>query len=229
MYNSHPLFLRSVLTKSLAITSLFAYLIAFSSCQPKPKEEAKGPAIDPKVLVSCEGIGEIKLTDSHESLVKKFGANAVSEHSNTTSGAYTTVWDGSAKQVNIFWKETAAPFVHVRYIESTSFEGPYESVSGLKSGMPVRDIPKINTDMPITFHNPFGTESPGLITTFNKGAIATTDPCITGSVEFSRSRNVDEKTLASFKQEKIVDSSHPLLAERMDMILSGFRVTAPGN
>ncbi len=65
--------LKSFSMKS-ALLSL-ALLLLFACQPPSPKKKtAEKPGVDPKILVSCEGIGEIKVTDTYEGLKQKFGA-----------------------------------------------------------------------------------------------------------------------------------------------------------
>lgn len=204
------------------------FLLFLLSCDP-PKQQAetkeKAPAVDANLLVSCEGIGKIKLADTYADLEKRIGAQALSAHENSVIGKYTTAWDGTPKQINIYWKEKSPPFKHIKYIETTADDAPYVTQSGLQAGMSLKDIQQLNSFMPVSFVNPYATENAGLITGFNNGDIAKTDPCIGGHIEIRKQRNIDIGELNEFKKEKLVDSSHKLMAERMECVLATIRIT----
>ncbi|MXV15009.1 hypothetical protein [Hufsiella ginkgonis] len=211
------------------ITFLFpaaVALLSFGACQQsKPVSENKEPAVAAKDLVSCTGIGEVKLTDSYQDLEKKFGKANLTEHDNNVLGKFTAIWDQKPEQVNIYWKEKAAPYTHIDFMETVSPDAPYTTQKGLKVGMLMVDVQKINSDMPLTFVNPYANQDPGLITSFNNGELAIADPCLSGHVEVTKTRNIDAKVLAAFTGEKSVESTHKLImGGRMDVIFANFRL-----
>jgi hypothetical protein len=207
----------------LAISSVF-FLAACQQSKPKTGEE--GPSVDPKLEVSCEGIGEVKLSDSYDDLVKKFGDTALTPHTNSLRGSYTSIWEGKPEQIDVYWKDKSSPYIHVADIETASSEAPYTTKDGLRGGMTMKEVQKINTNMPLTFVNPYASEEPGLITTFNNGQIVKDLPCIGGYVDVTKTRNVDEATIAEFRNEKVVDGTHRLFQERITAVFSRFRITA---
>ncbi|MDF3078427.1 MAG: hypothetical protein K0S09_2316 [Sphingobacteriaceae bacterium] len=205
---------------------LFVIAAALFSCQNKPQSsEDKTPKVDSKLLVSCEGIGEVKLSDTYQELEKKFGKD-LSVHENTAAGRYLTLWDGQPKQLNIYFEEKTEPFKKISSIETFANDAPYQTEDGVKAGMTGKELQKINTDMPVTMVNPYAVENPGLVKSFNNGQIATNNPCLGGHMEVSKQRNIPVDDLRSFQQEEIVDSSHKLMAERMEVVLSTLSVSA---
>lgn len=202
-------------------------LSLFSSCQQKPSSSGDGQSskVDPKILVSCDGIGEVKLTDTYQDLEKKFGAKALSVHENTVMGKYLTLWEGEPKQLNISWEERTLPFKKIKSIETVANDAPYQTADGLKPGMTGGEIQKMNTDMPVTMVNPYSYNDPGLIKSFNNGQIAINNPCLSGHMEISKQRNVPVNEVQAFQKEEIIDSSHKLMAERMTVVLSTLKIS----
>jgi len=83
-------------------------LIAFASCQPAGKRKqsantSKDNQVDSNILISCEGIGEIKMNISYADLEKQVGKQALTPHENTVYGNFTTVWENTPKAVNVYW------------------------------------------------------------------------------------------------------------------------------
>ena len=215
--------------KNLCFTILSILLpavLTLSSCQlpngsnSKQKEQKQGVA--PKYLISCEGIGEVKLSDTHETLVQKFGKN-VSEHENSIYGAFTSVWYEKAEEVNVFWKEKKPPFKTIKYIEVTKLDAPYKTRDSLFLGQSLWDMIRLNDFKAIRFVNTSQVNSPGLIKSFGGGKIEKTLPCLSAVLERTEIRNVHTKEYASFIRKKEIKSSDPLL-NRIDFQLVALRI-----
>ncbi len=202
---------------------IFSSLVLFSSCSQEKKAKQE-PQVDPKVLISCDGIGEVKLSDSHEALVSKFG-KAVSEHENNRMGSFTTIWENDPKQVNIYWEEKKPPFTKIKYLEAVYMDSPYMTKDSLRIGLSLRDLVKVNGGMPVAFKNFSQENDGGLITTFYAGNIEKQNPCIKGRLEQAKVTLIHKKELAAFQQKEIVESSDDIL-NRMDVELSSIRVSA---
>jgi len=206
---------------------MVATAVALFSCDPakkNPNAEAK-KEIDPKILISCEGIGEVKLTDSREDLVKKFGDKKVVDHENNLYGVFTTVWYEDPKQINIYWKEKHAPFKTIKYIEAIKSDAPYMTKDSIQLGQSLRDLVKINGSISIKFRNISQVESPGLITNFNGGNIEKNNPCFSGLVEQAKLEVIHKDELKAFQKQEEVNSYDPLL-NRMTFELSAIRIKA---
>lgn len=207
----------------LSTLSLFLFSCQQKSAGTDGEEKAK---IDPKILVSCDGIGDIKLTDTYETLEKKFGKD-LSVHENTVVGKFATVWDGKPNQVNIYFEEKAQPFKTIKHIETNAPDAPYMTADSLRIGMTGKEIQKINSDMPITMLNPYGSNEPGLIQSFNNGEIATNNPCLSGHMEVSSQKNIPTPDIQAFQAEPVVESTHKLMGDRMEIVIANFRVSKP--
>lgn len=192
------------------------------SCQPKPASIANELEVDPKRLISCAGVGEVGIKYSYADLEEKFGAQSITEHENTVYGKYHTIWEGQDKQLNVYWKEKSQPYKNIEYLEVTS--GPYYiSTDSLHVGTSMRDMVRINGNMPLTFNNFEAERDNGLITSFNNGNIAKSNPCIKGTLEVISEGNINVNELRKFKLKKEVESYDKLL-ERMDVALQSIRV-----
>lgn len=203
------------------------FLLALFSCQPPSpkKKKAEESKVDPKILVSCEGIGEVKLTDDYASLEKKFGANALSIHDNNVYGKYTALWEGKPNQINIFWKEKAQPFKHIRYMETSDPNSPYMTADSLRVGLSMPDIVRRNGFMPLTFNNFYVEDEGGLITSFNNGDLPKKNPCFEGLLEWVSQANIYKKDYDAFKKRKVVESSDRIF-DHMEVMLGRIRVSA---
>jgi hypothetical protein len=194
------------------------------SCQPKA-EPKKVETIEPELLITCDGIGEVKLTDSYADLEKKFGASALSAHENTVAGKFTTVWQESPKQINVYWKEEQKPFKTIRYIEAVDASAPYMTKDSLRIGMTLKELVKKNGSMPVTFSNFTANEFPGLIKGFNNGEISTANPCFGGRLESLGQRPIYVDELRAFEAQQEVKSFEKIL-QRMEVVLGAIRISA---
>jgi hypothetical protein len=202
-----------------------------SSCVPGmlPKlssgdaEEPVLVPLNPDNLITCEGIGPVKLSYSYQDLVEKFGAKSLSEHENSITGVYTTVWDSTEKQLNIYWKEKKKPFRTIDFIETGAALNPYVTADTIRVGMLKTELVQRNSGMPLTFVNFYALGDGGVIKSFNNGNIGTSTPCLSGKLEISGQRNVHVEEEKAFRKKEIIESFDPLL-NRMEVTLVALRV-----
>lgn len=203
-------------------------LLAFAGCQQsgttkQAAGEAEKDQVDPAILISCEGVGEIKMSISYEELEKQVGAKALTPHENTVYGSFTTVWENTPKAVNVYWKEKTPPFKTVNYLEVVDPASIYRTGDSIRVGIGMRDMVRMNNNMPLTFRNFYAVERSGLIMSFNNGSIAERNPCLTGVLEWSSQENVYKDQYEAFKQQEIVESYDKIL-QRIEVNLSAIRV-----
>ena len=203
---------------------LFAGLGLFA-CQAPAKKVKQKKEIDPKVLISCDGIGEVKLTDTHQTLVEKFGKESIVEHENTLYGHFSAIHEGEPKQINVYWKEKRPPFKTINFIEVNQPGSVYMTVDSVRVGLGMRDLVKRNGFMPVTFKNIWSAENGGAIKTFNEGDIQDKTPCLSGLMEQVKVNVVHKDEMKAFREKEWVESSDPLL-NRIDMELSAIRIFA---
>lgn len=205
-----------------------AALSAFTACQ-QPRSAGKRAeavkVVPESLLVSCKGIGKVLLSDSYASLLSKFGQESLSVHENNTKGLYHSVKEGSPGQLNVFWKEKRAPFVHILRIETFAENAPYMTADSVRVGMSMRELVNKNGHMPLSFNNVYADEDPGLIRSFNDGNISKRTACLSGRIDAGAVNNVHVEELKAFKKRKELRSSDDLL-NRIETSLGAFVITA---
>ena len=204
---------------------LLLLFVALIGCNSQSEKKKEVEAIDPKLLISCDGIGEVKLTDTYADLQKKFGDTALTAHENTVAGKFTTIWEGTPKHINVYWKENEAPFKTVRYLEVLDAMAPYMTKDSIGVGMPLRDLVKKNGGMALTFKNFSAMEEPGVIKGYNNGEIPTNNPCFGGVLEWTDQKPIDVNELQEFQAQQEVKSFDRIL-QRYDVILSSIRISS---
>ena len=205
----------------------YSYLIvlffAVAGCESKTEKKVE-EKIDPKLLINCEGIGEVKLTDSYADLQKKFGDTALSAHENNVAGKFTSIWENSPKHINVYWKEDSEPFKTIRYMEAIDGMSPYMTIDSIGVGITLRDLVKKNGNMAITFRNFYTDNSPGLILGYNNGEIPKNNPCFEGILEWTGQKPIDVNEFRAFQELEEVKSFERVL-QRIDVVLSAIRVS----
>jgi hypothetical protein len=194
------------------------------SCTPKTEKKSEVKQLDPKILITCDGIGEVKLSYSHADLEKRFG-DAISEHENNLRGKYTSLWERGPKHINVYWKERAAPFKTIKYIEAVDPMSPYMTKDSIGVGISLRELVSKNGQMPLTFKNFYNKNDPGLIKDFNNGEIPKVNPCFEGTFESTDQRPIDVIEMRAFEKVEEVKSFDRIL-QRMDVVLNSVRLTA---
>lgn len=203
---------------------LLLLVLLVLSCNRTAKKEVV-EAIDPKILINCEGIGEVKLSDSHETLEQKFGKDALSEHENTVAGKFTSVWENSPKQINIYWNEAEEPFKTIKYIEAVDAMSPYMTIDSIGVGISLRDLVRKNGNMAIVFTNFFADRNPGQIRSFTTGEINNTNPCLEGALQENGQKPIDVVEFRKFQAQEEVKSFEQIL-HRIDVTLGTIRISS---
>ncbi len=204
---------------------LFSCLFA---CQPptnKTKHAGKEPYAGPPaaLLVSCDGIGRVKLSDSYADLQKKFPKEVLAFHDNNVSGQFLSIKERSPEQLNVYFKEQKPPFVHIKRIETAADNAPYLSADSLHVGMTLRELVNKNGHMPVTFRNVYAVKNPGLILSFNNGDLQKAQACLSLRMDVSEIATVYVRELNQFKKKDTLQSSDDML-NRITTILGAFVV-----
>ncbi|WP_028298018.1 hypothetical protein [Olivibacter sitiensis] len=193
--------------KKLIGMALIALVVA--SCNSNEKKETDETTQDPN-LITCEGIGKVKLSYSHDDLVNEFGAENVKD-STLTGGVKTTyLWEGTPQEVIVTWTENDAPFSKAEKLSVAQEFGDYHLEEGIGVGATLKDLVKLNNFLPITFSNFYAADDGfAVIQDFNEeGDITTKYPCLGGKLDIERTDNIDVNLLEDFKKENPVKSSH---------------------
>ncbi|MEJ6981334.1 hypothetical protein WG906_12780 [Pedobacter sp. P351] len=203
----------------------YLYLLVFfalSACSPKAEKKAE--TLDPKLLISCEGVGDVKLKDTYADLQKKLGDSVLSEHENNVAGKFTSVWENSPKHLNIYWQESQAPFKTIKYIDVIDGMAPYMTIDSIGVGMSLKDLVKKNGGMAITFKNFSAMSEPGVIKGYNNGEIPKSNPCLGGVLEWTDQKPIDVNEMREFQAQEEIKSFDRIL-QRYDVVLSIIRLS----
>lgn len=202
------------------------FLISFivTACNSNGEKKVV-KTIDPKILITCDGIGEVKLGDSYDDLRRKFGDTALSAHENNIRGKFTSIWADQPNHINIYWKEKSAPYKTIKYMEAVNGMAPYMTKDSIMVGMNLRDLVRKNGSMAITFRNFSMSEAPGIITGFNNGEIPKVSPCFEGVLEWAGQKPIDVHELNDFQKQEEVKSFDRIL-QRMDVVLATIRLSS---
>lgn len=207
---------------------VFASLFLFS-CQnagnKQAAQEQESPQENPNAI-TCERIGQVYTSYTHTDLLEKFGPEEVENDSREIDGVereITRVFPSQAEEVIIVWSDDTRSKVSKLIIWNE--EAPYATKEGLRVGISLRDVIKVNNFLSIDFSN-FYSDISGFanIESFNGGEIAEKYPCLGGKLDIVRLKGVDVHTLDDFRQKSTVNSSDPLM-QSMDVKLAEISIS----
>lgn len=190
----------------LAFAALF-----MASCGGSDQKSEETESGDPN-LITCEGIGKVKLSHSHEDLINEFGAENISDTTVNDNGTVhrTYVWAGTPQEVVVTWTESEAPFVKAEKLSVVQEFGDYHLEDGIGIGANLKELVRLNNFLPISFTNFYAaTDGYAVIQDFDEeGEITKKYPCLGGKLDIERTDNIDVNLLEDFKKESPVKSSH---------------------
>lgn len=145
--------------------------VANQSIKPNPNN----------ILVSCEGVGKIKMDDTFESIVAKVGEQNISRDSVFANGTFTgtfatKLWKKTAGELTINWQESKPPFKTIQSIVIDQPKATYVVQNGIKMGSPLSLINKLN-GKPVTLIG-FAGNNAGTLMSFNDGNLTMQMPCV---------------------------------------------------
>ena len=176
--------------------------------------------------LSCEGLGPIRLTDSFDEIKKMVGEDNIKIDSHYVEGMYegqmTTLWPLTNKEAHIYWQEKEPPFTNISSIEINHPMSAWKFENGIKVGISMDELVKINGDKPITFYG-FNWDYGGSISNFNGGAIDAQFPCLSGRFSPTEdAQNASDETAVS--GDRPIDTNVPAL-QHMGVQLSTLILT----
>jgi len=193
------------------ILSLALIGFALASCNRGAKKETEQKPAD-STLISCEGIGKVKLSYSHDDLEKTFGADQLADTTKEVDGKtvhITKVFKDSPEEVMVTWTEANAPFTKAAKLSVADAMAPYHLAEGVQVGSPLKDLVKANNFLPVTFSNFYSNvDGYGYIQGFNGGDLETKYPCLGGVLDIDRTDNLEVTLLDEFKAENPAKSNH---------------------
>ena len=137
------------------------------------------------VIISCDGIGPVKLSHTLEELELITGKENIQQDSlfleGNFEGLVTALWKGTPKEIIVHWKQRMPPFEDIKMLELNGTESLYRFSNGIKTGSQLREIVRLN-DQPLTIYG-FGWDYGGTFVSFNNGKLAKEIPCFGGVFE----------------------------------------------
>lgn len=205
------------LIAKLAILPLFLY-----SCQNAPvKEEAQNPN-----EITDQSIGPVKVSFTKNDLLEKFGKEELQDEEREIDGVKretTRVYPNKPEEVTVVWEDNTEekPLKLIIWNEN----GPYATKEGLRLGISLRDVVKLNNFLSVSFTN-FYQELDGYanILSFNNGEIEEKYPSLTGRLDIVRLKGVDKYKLDDFKLKDSVNSSDPIV-QSMDVKITEISIS----
>lgn len=193
------------------ILSLALIGFALASCGGPSKKGTEEKQQDPN-LITCEGIGKVKLSYTHADLEKEFGADKLADETKDVDGKklnITKVFQGTPEEVLVTWTEAGAPFNKAAKLSVNNDMGPYQLEEGIRVGSSLKDLVKANNFLPVTFTNFYSNvDGFGYIEGFNEGDLAQKYPCLGGVLDIDRTDNLEVALLDEFKKENPAKSNH---------------------
>jgi hypothetical protein len=193
------------------ILSLALIGFALASCGGSSKKGTEEKQQDPN-LITCEGIGKVKLSYTHADLEKEFGADKLADETKDVDGKklnITKVFQGTPEEVLVTWTEASAPFTKAAKLSVNNDMGPYQLEEGIRVGSSLKDLVKANNFLPVTFTNFYSNvDGFGYIEGFNEGDLAQKYPCLGGVLDIDRTDNLEVALLDEFKKENPAKSNH---------------------
>jgi hypothetical protein len=203
---------------------LFASLFLFS-CQNTSSEKSAQEQEDPNAI-TCERIGQVYITYTHADLQEKFGQGELEDESREIDGVkreITRVFPYKSEEVIVVWTDNTKTKALKLMIWNEG--APYATKEGLRLGISLRDVIKVNNFLSIDFSN-FYSDISGfaVIESFNGGEIEQKYPCLGGKLDIVRLKGVDINTLDDFKKKSTINSSDPLM-QSMDVKLAEISIS----
>lgn len=163
-------------------------------------------------LITCEGIGKVKLSYTHEDLETEFGADNLEDGTQEADGKQvniTKVFPGTAEEVVVAWTEDSAPFSKAAKLSVSDEASPYQLEEGIRVGSALKEMVQANNFLPLTFTNFYANDNGfANIESFNDGDLGQKYPCLGGVLDIDRTDNLETSLLEEFKQENPAKSNH---------------------
>lgn len=197
----------------IILASLF-----FVSCQGEIKQDSdantsvENQEINPS-MISCEAIGLVKVSYSKKDLVEQFTEAELRDDTRTIRNverSITVVFPNKPEEVIVVWADDTKEKVSELIIWDEN--GPYSTKEGLRVGISLRDVVKLNNYLSVDFTNFYSSmDGYANITGFNGGELEEKYPCLGGRLDIVRLKGVDKLTLDEFKTQDTVRSSDAMM------------------
>lgn len=195
--------------KNMKIYLIIPLILLTSYGQAQFKHKKAASTVNPppqSQLITCDGIGIIKLSDQLKDLKEKVGTSNISVDSVYAEGDLVEIanvlWKGTTKEIRVYWKARKLSSKNIRVLEAFNPKSIYHFANGVSVGTTMAQLVKLNGGVPISFTG-FGIDFPlaGVFAGFNGGKLSKTMPCFTGYF--------DESDYDSPSGDKIFRSDNP--------------------
>lgn len=224
-----PVLIYLIPMRIIFLSLITGFLIA--SCNQESKETPDNGTSElteqDSVTISCSGIGLVKLSDTRSDLASRFTEQELQdEEHDFDSFRYpvTLVYPRQPKEITVVWED--AQQEKIKKILIWRGDSPYSTKEGLRVGLSLRDLVKLNNFLSIEFTNFYSSlDGYARITSFNGGELEEKYPCLSGELDIARLRGVDKLKLEEFRKQDTVSSSDALL-QSMDVLISKIEILA---
>lgn len=151
------------------------------------------------ILVSCDAVGKISLSDTYEEVLRKAGQANVKQDSVFVKGIFqhafaTKVWKGTAGEITINWQENEQPYRNIQNIIIDLLGSTYVVQNGMKIGSPMSLINKLNGKSFLLIG--FSGQNGGTLMNFNGGNLINQIPCVRAVFELPKMKSYPKEVNA---------------------------------
>lgn len=195
-----------------------------------PDSARTSAAVRPPVhdLISCDGIGDIRLEDDLNALIRKAGRDQVSHDSLFLEGNYermiTRVRKGTPREVLVYWKEKEEPFRTIQTLEISSRTSPYHFSNGINIGTSLKKIVELNGGVPVSLYG-FGWDYGGTFISFRNGELTGPMECFGGVFQLT-STDIVTSELKKVMGDHEIRSDYEALKQYQALLVK-IRVSRP--
>ncbi|MCS6833803.1 MAG: hypothetical protein NZ521_09540, partial [Flammeovirgaceae bacterium] len=163
-------------------------------------------------LITCEGIGEVKITMNEATMIEKFGKENVKRDSlyeeEGFAGFATILWQNTPKEVWVMWQDEN--FQKIRTLEVRRNDSIYRTSQGVRVGNSLNEVVAANGGIHIEFSG-LGWDFGGWTQNFSNGTIGKELPCLSLQLDFSG--NTEGMDISSISGDVGVKSDNPVLQQ----------------
>lgn len=210
------------MNKLIVMVCLSLFLYSCGNTNQNAETEEVSPT-----AITCNGIGLVNLSDNKKSLEEKFSAEDLQDESREIRGEKrntTIVFPNTPEELTVVWEDDSQEKMSTVFIWNEN--GPYATKEGLRVGISLRDVVKLNNYLSVSFTNFYSSmDGYANILGFNGGEIEEKYPCLSGKLDIVRLKGVDKLKLDEFKKQDSVSSGDPMV-QNMDVKISEISINA---
>lgn len=170
------------------------------------------PELPKTKLITCNGIGNISLSDNMEDLIKKAGSENIYADSLFLEGSFegiiSTLWNNTENEIAVRWTEKQEPYRTIKFLEIKQ-GAIYKFSNGIGVGSSLSEIADLN-GAPFNLYG-FAWDYGGTFIDFDGGKLSAEIPCFGGvfTLQKAGSKALDPGIMG----DKKINSDHSALQE----------------